>query len=358
MTWAIIWMTLFGPEIDAFFVDQLSFPVLVLRILYGQTFRIMFYCHFPDSLCDPNKPFDASCLLEEQEERAPLSLYTKFLNYIDKYCMACADTIVYNSDFTKCVTEKCFGTDFDGKTLVLRPAFGLRTKRRTLTISDQTCSQLNMLDNFTKLPPALTSKSSKTFCIVCISCFEPRKNHILALQMLEHIFAVQKVLAKKGVRKNPPKVHLVLAGGYDSRRLDNVRCMRSLLEAINENTRQHVSILPNISDDLKWGLLHRADAVVFTPVNEPFGIVPLEAMSCGKPVIACNFGGPVETIGLTHEHGILLDPDPEKFAEAMLVLINNEKLRHEMGWDAQEHVEDEFILQDLCGNFWFHLFED
>jgi len=37
-------------------------------------------------------------------------------------------------------------------------------------------------------------------------------------------------------------------------------------------------------------------ALIYTPTNEHFGIVPLEAMYMEKPVIACNSGGPTETI--------------------------------------------------------------
>lgn len=47
-------------------------------------------------------------------------------------------------------------------------------------------------------------------------------------------------------------------------------------------------------------------ALVYTPVNEHFGITPLEAMAAGRPVIACNTGGPCETV-IHGQTGILVD---------------------------------------------------
>lgn len=47
---------------------------------------------------------------------------------------------------------------------------------------------------------------------------------------------------------------------------------------------------------LKAALLASAHLVVYTPANEHFGIVPLEAMLARRPVLAADTGGPVETV--------------------------------------------------------------
>ena len=55
----------------------------------------------------------------------------------------------------------------------------------------------------------------------------------------------------------------------------------------------------------------------YTPHNEHFGIVPLECMSAGRPVIAVNSGGPTETV-VNDVTGYLCDAEnPKQWAECM-----------------------------------------
>lgn len=66
--------------------------------------------------------------------------------------------------------------------------------------------------------------------------------------------------------------------------------------------------LLSVPNSLKQSLLRSADLLVYTPSNEHFGIVPLEAMLAGVPVLAADSGGPRETVveGVT---GWLRDPE-------------------------------------------------
>lgn len=72
--------------------------------------------------------------------------------------------------------------------------------------------------------------------------------------------------------------------------------------------------------------------------DEHFGIVPLEAMAAHKPVIACNSGGPVETIK-DGETGYLCDPTPQQFSSAMAKLVQDPQMAKIMGKEARRHVE-------------------
>lgn len=71
-----------------------------------------------------------------------------------------------------------------------------------------------------------------------------------------------------------------------------------------------VLFLPSINNHQKQVLLHHSLCVLYTPNEEHFGIVPLEAMQYHKPVVACNSGGPKETVihGVT---GFLCENTPE-----------------------------------------------
>ncbi|UCE59454.1 MAG: glycosyltransferase [Phycisphaerales bacterium] len=79
-----------------------------------------------------------------------------------------------------------------------------------------------------------------------------------------------------------------------------------------------------------------AYGVLFTAFNEDWGIVPLEGMAFGKPVVVCNRGGPRESV----EHGVqgfCEDPEPEAFARRMAELAADEDLARRMGTAGRSH---------------------
>ncbi|MCZ9343530.1 glycosyltransferase, partial [Streptomyces sp. TRM76130] len=85
-------------------------------------------------------------------------------------------------------------------------------------------------------------------------------------------------------------------------------------------------------------LIGSADLVLCTPHYEPFGIVPLEAMGCGVPVLATDVGGHRDSVadGVT---GRLVEPrDPRAIADAARDLLADERLRRAMGRAGRERV--------------------
>ena len=113
------------------------------------------------------------------------------------------------------------------------------------------------------------------------------------------------------------EVHLVMAGGYDKRVLENVEHYEELRGiAAKLNVSDHVTFLRSFTDEQKVSLLNNCVCVLYTPSNEHFGIVPLEAMYMRRPVIAVNSGGPLESV-LNNITGFLCDPLPTQFSEAM-----------------------------------------
>jgi glycosyltransferase involved in cell wall biosynthesis len=87
-------------------------------------------------------------------------------------------------------------------------------------------------------------------------------------------------------------------------------------------------------DDRVVELLATSLAVVVTPKNEDFGIVPLEAMACGTPVIAVDGGGIRETV-LDGRTGWVLPPEPGAFAQAMLAAASEPQRLSTMGEAAR-----------------------
>jgi glycosyltransferase involved in cell wall biosynthesis len=85
-------------------------------------------------------------------------------------------------------------------------------------------------------------------------------------------------------------------------------------------------------------LLRSSDVAVCTPWYEPFGIVPLEAMACGVPVVGSAVGGLLDSV--VHDGtGVLVPPrDPRAIAGAVSTLLADESRRIRMGASAARRV--------------------
>lgn len=95
-------------------------------------------------------------------------------------------------------------------------------------------------------------------------------------------------------------------------------------------------------------LLRSADVVVCVPWYEPFGIVPLEAMACGVPVVGSAVGGLLDTVA-HRSTGLLVPPhDPGAVAEAVRQLLDNPSLRIHMGDEAAARVRQDFTWDQVA----------
>src|SRR4030088_1831062 len=89
-----------------------------------------------------------------------------------------------------------------------------------------------------------------------------------------------------------PHAELLIAGGPQRDHLDADAEARRLVEhARRAGVADRVRLLGRVSHEDMPALLRSADAVVCTPWYEPFGIVPLEAMASGVPVVTAAVGG-------------------------------------------------------------------
>jgi hypothetical protein len=100
-------------------------------------------------------------------------------------------------------------------------------------------------------------------------------------------------------------------------------------------------------DELRY-YYSAGDVAVTTPWYEPFGLTPLEAMGCGRPVIGADVGG----ISYTVQHGTtgyLVPPrDPEALAARLFDLLSRPELRSAMGRAARARVEREFTWERVA----------
>ncbi len=111
--------------------------------------------------------------------------------------------------------------------------------------------------------------------------------------------------------------------------------MRGILQFLVQkyDLNNRVEFLGKVSED-KLPEIYREAKIVVIPslFRESFGIVALEAMASGKPVIASNIGGLSEII-IDNYNGILIPPgDPELLADRIIELLNDDKLIFKMGF--------------------------
>ncbi len=152
---------------------------------------------------------------------------------------------------------------------------------------------------------------------------------------------VQQAIQAFVVANLPKPWKLVIAGFLDEKSKPYLETLKAM---VPKDVDVEFVISPD--DDSLRALYQQAAFCVFPPLNEDWGIVPLEAMNYGKPVIANASGGPLESV-IDGKTGYLLQAeDMQGWTEAIRRLALNPALCQQMGQQAHQHVE-----QYRWGNF-------
>lgn len=101
-----------------------------------------------------------------------------------------------------------------------------------------------------------------------------------------------------------------------------------------------VEVRTEVGDKELIGLYSRCTAVIYPPLNEDYGLVPLEAMASEKPIIAVNEGGPRETI-IDGKTGFLVGSE-EAMAKRMAMVAENDDLAVKLGKAGLAHVKKNY----------------
>jgi D-inositol-3-phosphate glycosyltransferase len=178
------------------------------------------------------------------------------------------------------------------------------------------------LERFTPNGPREERRSNHTR-IVTLSRLVPRKG---IADVVEALVAV-------------PGAELVIAGGGESADLlTDPEAQRLSALARELGVADRVYLRGRVERAAVPALLRSADVVVCTPWYEPFGIVPLEAMACGVPVVVSSVGGLVDTVvdGVT---GLHVPPQsPVRLAHALQSLAADPERRAMLGTFGVERV--------------------
>jgi glycosyltransferase involved in cell wall biosynthesis len=106
--------------------------------------------------------------------------------------------------------------------------------------------------------------------------------------------------------------------------------------------KEHVGFLGPLSQTDVATALRKSRALVLPSLSEGMGLVVLEAMSCGLPVVASDVGGIPELVA-DGETGFLVRPgDEETLAERLLWVLRHREEAVAMGSKGREQVEERF----------------
>ncbi|ACL38568.1 glycosyl transferase group 1 [Pseudarthrobacter chlorophenolicus A6] len=224
----------------------------------------------------------------------------------------------------------------------LEPGVGRSADRIIATCSDEVFELKAMGIN--------TGKISIAPCGVDLDVFGP-DGPVDAKPRSHRILSVGRLVPRKGVDlviRALPHLRaagfadvelLIVGGGGDSGTLHSDPEVRRLLGLAAElGVQDQVVMEGQVPRGDMPGIFRSADAVVCAPWYEPFGIVPLEAMACGVPVVAAAVGGLRDTV-VDHGTGLHVPPrDPEAIASALAMLLGNPSLRAELGNAGQRRA--------------------
>ncbi len=129
----------------------------------------------------------------------------------------------------------------------------------------------------------------------------------------------------------------VLIVGGDERAQEQVNALRAQAERLGVD--HHVSFVGAVDHRELPLYYNAADVCVVPSYYESFGLVAVESMACGTPVVASRVGGLTSTIA-DGETGYLIPwRCPEPFAERLELLLDNDELRASFGRAGREAVE-------------------
>jgi alpha-maltose-1-phosphate synthase len=185
---------------------------------------------------------------------------------------------------------------------------------------------------------------------------------------IPYILFVGRITHQKGI------IHLLKAAEYLPAGVQVVLCATDPdTPEMGREVAQRLDKLRGLGRQVIWisqfvpaadivPLYSQAAIFVCPSIYEPFGIINLEAMACGVPVVGSAVGGIPEVV-VDQETGILVPLPPEhaedreipaaeafaqRLAEAINYLLANPAIREEMGRKARQRVQEKFSWQQIA----------
>lgn len=165
---------------------------------------------------------------------------------------------------------------------------------------------------------------------------------------LDQIFFISRITKEKNVDflvdklmplvwKKSPNTKLIIGGKGNY--------FNTIKKKVSKIGAKNIIFTGRLNEKDKLNYYHQSKLIVFPPFNEPLGVIPLEAMACGVPVVAFNSGGCKETIA--HNKTGFLANNEKEFADYVIKLLKDKKLREKFGKAGRKRVIDIFSVEQM-----------
>ncbi|RLG13551.1 MAG: hypothetical protein DRN66_03980 [Candidatus Nanohalarchaeota archaeon] len=186
--------------------------------------------------------------------------------------------------------------------------------------------------------PKNVKKKSDVFSITYLGRITPVKG------ALNLVFA-----AKHLKEENYKKFQIIISGNIDRNDIDYLNVLKKYIALFG--MEKIIEFKFNISQREKIALLNRTDVVVYPTIYpEPFGLVPIESMACGTPVILPDHGAFTEIIEET-KGGLLCKPnDSVDLSEKIISLIEDKDLLKRLSETGLKNIKEKFNASVFAKN--------
>lgn len=164
----------------------------------------------------------------------------------------------------------------------------------------------------------------------------------------EYVLFVGRTTKQKGIEilleaagKIKSKIVIVTAGADTKEYFEEIKA-----RALNIKNVKFIGEM--LSEDETIELYSNAKVFVCPSIYEPFGIINLEAMACGVPVVASYVGG-IKEIIVDGETGFFFKPsDAEELAQKVNTILKNQALAEKMGENGRKRVVENFSWDSIA----------